>query len=133
MGAHLNSILNPPYQARPCKSLVWRRKSSGLNQLRSTERKKAGSGGKVATFTVAIVYRHDEVLCEQYDEKLTRPYFASFIRWHFADEVFTFSKNSESQLFLQDGDPRQKPDIAKKLLITFGLNHYLPQHPRAST
>lgn len=49
MGAHLNSISNPSYQARPCKSLVWRRRSSGLNQLRSTERKKAGSGGKVAT------------------------------------------------------------------------------------
>ena len=59
--------------------MVWRRRSVGLNKLRSTKRKKAVSGGKMATFIVAIAYRRNVVLCEQYVENFTVAYFASFI------------------------------------------------------
>ena len=47
----------------------------------------------MATFIVAIAYRRNVVLCEQYVENFTVAYFASFIWAHFAHEVFTLSKN----------------------------------------
>lgn len=114
-GSSFTHKTNPRDQAKSRRSMVWRKKSEGLDPLCTAKGKKAGSGGRMAHYMVCISYQKGVMLCEQYTEKLTGQYFAAFIRRHF-DEAFTNSVNPEGRLFLQDGDPRQNSKAAKDAL-----------------
>jgi transposase len=106
---------NPNDQAKSQKSMVWRKRSEGLNPNCTSKGKKAGSGGRMANFIVAIAYGKGVVLCEQYEDRFTGQYFADFIRKHFP-ATFKKSANPTRKLFLQDGDPRQNSALAKQAM-----------------
>ena len=85
-------------QAKAAISLVWKKKNEGLIKSCTSKGNKAGHGGKVTSFFVAIslgkmifcYYKHYEKL----SGKLT--------------EIFKSSCNPAGNLFIQDGDPSQK-------------------------
>ena len=52
---------NPADQARVSQSRVWRKMSEGLKRGCTSKGKKAGNGGKVAHFFVAISYKKEFV------------------------------------------------------------------------
>ena len=110
--------VNPSDQAKAPKSRVWRRKKEGLKRGCTAEGKKAGHGGKVAHFVVAISYTKGVICCEQYS-KMSGTYFSSFIHKHF-DSLFKRCINPKSKLFIQDGDPSQNSKAARVKLEACG-------------
>ena len=108
---------NPLSEARSTKTMAWRKRSEGLEL--STKGKKEGTGGKVAQFFVAISHSKGVVLCQQYEERLTGKFFASFIKENFP-QAFLKSGKPNSNLFLQDGDKCQNSVIAKEALKSSG-------------
>ena len=110
---------NPYDQARSTKSMAWRKTCEGLSSKCTSKGKKAGTGGKMVHFIVAIAYNRGVVLCEQYQDRFTGDYFANFIKEHF-NEAFSTSPNPEGKLFLQDGDPRQNSAPARKEMSEIG-------------
>ena len=110
--------VNPSDQAKAPKSRVWRRKKEGLKRRCTAKGKKAGHGGKVAHFVVAISYTKCVKCCEQYS-KMSGTYFASFIHKH-SDSLFKRSINPKSKLFIQDGDPSQNSKAARVKLEACG-------------
>ena len=105
---------NPLDQARAPKGRVWRRKSEGLKQGCLAKGRKAGTGGKVAKFMVAITYGRGVLVCERY-EKMNGNYFASFIDRNF-NSMFARSGKGSSRLWLQDGDPSQNSKAAREAM-----------------
>ena len=69
-------------QAKAPKSLVWRKKNEGLIKGCTSKRNKAGHGGKVTSFFVAISLDKGICYCKQYD-KLSGKLFAEFIESNF--------------------------------------------------
>ena len=110
--------VNPSDQAKAPKSRLWRRKKEGLKRGCTAKGKKAGHGGKVAHFVVAISYTKGVICCDQYS-KMSGTYFASFIHKHF-DSLFKRSINPKSKLFIQDGDPSQNSKAARVKLEACG-------------
>ena len=106
---------NPCDQAKSRRSMVWRKKCEGLKLGCTCKGKKAGTGGRMAHFIVAIAYRKGVMLCEQYQERFTGKCYAEFVRKHFP-RAFAESANPRGKLFLQDGDPRQNSAAAKRAL-----------------
>jgi len=108
---------NPLSEARSTKTMAWRKASEGLELF--TKGKKECTGGKVAQFFVAISHSKGVVLCQQYEERLTGNFFASFIKENFP-QAFLKSGKPNSNLFLQDGDRCQNSVIAKESLKSSG-------------
>ena len=59
--------------------MVWRKKCEGLKLGCTCKGKKAGTGGTMAHFIVAIAYRKGVMLCEQYQERFTGKCCAEFV------------------------------------------------------
>ena len=110
--------VNPSDQAKAPKSRVSRHKKEGPKQGCTAKGKKAGHGGKIAHFVVAISYTKGVICCEQYS-KMSGTYFASFIHKHF-DSLFKRSINPKSKLFIQDDDPSQNSKAARVILEACG-------------
>ena len=87
----------------------------GLKLGCTSKGNKAGTGGKMAHFIVAIACGKGVMLCEQYEERFTGKYYADFVREHFT-RAFANSANPRSKVFLQDGNPRQNSVAAKRAL-----------------
>ena len=104
---------NPKGQALCPRGRVWRKKNEGLEPGCVAKGRKEGTGGKVLKLFVAI--SHDEgVICAEAYEKLNGENFATFVRQKFK-EIFERS-NKESRLWVQDGDPSQNSERAKREL-----------------
>ena len=105
-------------QAKAPKSLVWRKKNEGLIKGCTSKENKAGHGGKVASFFVAISLGKGICYCKRY-EKLSGTMFAEFIENNFI-EIFKSSCNPAGNVFAQDGDPSQNSKAAKTALEKIG-------------
>ena len=101
-------------EARSTTTMAWRRKSEGLNPLCTTKGKRAGTGGRMAHFMVALSPGRDIVLCHQYQGRLDGKLFASIARKLFPD-VYKKTEHCEGRLFLQDECPVQ--DESQLLLL----------------
>ena len=102
---------NPQDQAMAPKAKIWRKKNEGLKF--TSKGKKAGYGGKVAHFMVAISYRKGVILCEEY-EKMNGQYMESFVERNF-ENLFELTVGDKERLFLQDGDRSQNCSKARKI------------------
>ena len=115
---HFIHKTNPMDQAKAPKSLVRRKKNEGLAKGCTSRRNKAGHGGKVASFFVAISLGKRICYCKHY-EKLSGKLFAEFIESNFL-EIFKSSCNPTGNVFVQDGDPSQNSKAAKTALGKIG-------------
>ena len=106
---------NPHDEARSTETIAWRGKSEGLNPLCTTKSKRAGTGGWMAHFMVALSPVHGVVLCRQYQCRLDGERFASMVYKLFPD-VFKKTKHCEGRLFLQDGCPVQNSAATLKAM-----------------
>ena len=106
---------NPHDEARSTETIAWRGKSEGLNPLCTTKSKRAGTGGWMAHFMVALSPVHGVVLCHQYQCRLDGERFASMVYKLFPD-VFKKTKHCEGRLFLQDGCPVQNSAATLKAM-----------------
>ena len=104
---------NPHDEARSTRTMAWRKRSEGLDALCTTKGKRAGTGGKMANFMVAIAPNRGVVLCKQYSGHSNGASFARFVRKTFPD-VYKKTEHIEGTLFLQDGCPIQNSGAAKK-------------------
>ena len=105
-------------QAKAPKSLVWRKKNEGLIKGCTSKENKAGHGGKVASFFVAISLAKGIYYCKHY-EKLSGTIFAEFIENNFID-IFKSSCNPAGNVFVLDSDPSQNSKAAKTALEKIG-------------
>ena len=112
--AHNLHKYNSNDEARSTTTMAWRRKSEGLNPLCTTKGKRAGTGGRMAHFMVALSPGRDIVLCHQYQGRLDGKLFASIARKLFPD-VYKKTEHCEGRLFLQDECPVQ--DESQLLLL----------------
>ena len=103
---------NPAGEARSSNTMQWRKRNEGLS--RTTKGKKEGTGGRTATFFVAISHGRGVVLCQQFDSVITGESFAQFVRNNFHSTFIRTMK--DSRMFLQDGDPRQNSARARALI-----------------
>ena len=115
---HFIPKTNPLDQAKAPKSLVWRKKDEGLSKGCTSKGNKAGHGGKVASFFVAISLGKGICNCKHY-EKFSVKLFAEFIENNFL-EIFKSSCNPTENVFVQDGDPSQNSKSAKTALDKIG-------------
>ena len=115
---HFIHKTNPMDQAKAPKSLVWRKKNEGLGKGCTSKGNKAGHGGKVASFFVAISLGKGICYCKHY-EKLSGKLFAEFIEDNFL-EIFKSSCNPTVNVFVQDGNPSQNSKDAKTTLHRTG-------------
>ena len=81
-------------------------------------KEKAGHGGKVASFFVAISLAKGICYCKHY-EKRSGTIFAEFIENNFI-EIFKSSCNPAGNVFVLDGDPSQNSKAAKTALEKIG-------------
>ena len=102
---HFIHKTNPMDQAKDPKCLVWRKKNEGLAKGYTSKGNKAGHGGKVTSFFVAISLGKEICYCKHY-EKLSVKLFAEFIENNFL-KIFKSSCNPTVNVFVQDGNPRQ--------------------------
>ena len=93
---------NPHDEARSTETIAWRGKSEGLNPLCTTKSKRAGTGGRMAHFMVALSPGHGVVLCYQYQCRLDGERFASMVFKLFPD-VFKKTKHCEGRLICRMG------------------------------
>ena len=115
---HFIHKTNPMDQAKAPKRLVWREKNEGLIKGCTSKENKAGHGGKVASFFVAISLVKGICYCKHY-EKLSGTIFAEFIENNFI-EIFKSSCNPAGNVFVQVGDPSQNSKAAKTALEKIG-------------
>lgn len=104
---------NPHDEARSTKTMAWRKRSEGLDALCTTKGKRAGTGGRMANFMVALAPQKGVVLCSQYMGHRNGANFAKFVRKTFPD-IYKRTEHIEGRLFLQDGCPVQNSAAAKK-------------------
>lgn len=110
---------NPKDQARSTRSMAWRKKGEGLHLFCTQKGKKAGTGGRMAHFIVAIAYGKGVICCQQYDGTITGKLFAKFIHQNF-DRMFADSADPIGKQFLQDGCPSQNSKAAKDAMDVVG-------------
>ena len=114
-------------QTKATKRLVWRKKNEGFIKGCTSKGKKAGHGGKVASFFVAISLGKGICYCKHY-KKRSGKLFAEFIESNFL-EIFKSSCNPTGNVFVQDGDPSQNPKAAKTALDKIGAGQFsIPSH-----
>ena len=106
---------HPADQATAPRGKIWRQKGEGLAPGCTAKGSKAGYNGRVAHFFVSICYGKGVISCIQYKDTLTGEMFAKFIRDNFKD-IFAKCSNPQSRIFLQDGDPRQNSQVAKRTM-----------------
>ena len=102
---------NPHDEARSTKKMAWKKKSEGLNPLYTTKGKRAGTGGWMAHFMVALSPGRGVVLCHQYQGRSDGKRFASMVCKLFQD-MYKKTEHFEGRLFLQDGCPVQNSAVA---------------------
>lgn len=106
---------NPHDEARSTRTMAWRKRSEGLDENCTAKGKKAGTGGRMAHFMVAISHGHGVVLCHQYQERMSGEKFANIITENFPS-IFEKTQQGESKLFLQDGCPVQNSAAARRAM-----------------
>jgi len=84
----------------------------------SSQRNKAGTGGKLVKMIVAISYNKGVIICKQYD-RMCGAFFKTFIDENF-ESMFQAAKKGESRLFLMDGDPSQNSARARAAMSRVG-------------
>ena len=109
---------NPYVATKAPKPHIWRKKGEGLQY--TAKGTKAGYGGKVANFMVAISFNKGVVCCEHYT-KMNGNYFEGFVNRNF--DMISQKCNHKSRIFVQDGDPSQncKPALAAIKSCNFTL------------
>ena len=130
-GTSFTHKCNPCDQAKSRRSMVWRKKCEGLKLGCTYKGKKAGTGGRMAHFIVAIAYRKGVMLCEQYQERFTGKCYAEFVRKHFP-RAFAESANPRGKLFLQMVIP-DKTLLQQNEPFTMWMQNYFRFHQEALT
>ena len=90
-------------QEKASKSWVWRKKNEGLTKGCTAKENKAGHGGKVTSFSVAISLGKWICYCKYY-KKLSGKLFAEFIEKNFI-KIFKSGCNLTGNVFVHDGGP----------------------------
>ena len=116
---HFIHKTNPMDPEKAIKRLVWRKKNEGLTKGSTSKGNKAGYGGKVTGFFVAISLGKGICYCKHY-EKFNGKLFAEFIENNFL-EIFKSSCNPTGNVFVQDVDPSQNSKAAKTALDKIGV------------
>ena len=116
---HFIRKTNPMDQEKAIKRLVWRKKNEGLTKGSTSKGNKAGYGGKVTGFFVAISLGKGICYCKHY-EKFNGKLFAEFIENNFL-EIFKSSCNPTGNVFVQDVDSSQNSKAAKTALDKIGV------------
>lgn len=117
---------NPYAETKAPKARIWRKKGEGLQY--TSKGTKAGYGGKVANFMVAISFNKGVVCCEHY-EKMNGNYFEGFVNRNF--DIISQKCKQKSKIFVQDGDPSQnsKPAITAINSCNFTLQKIPARSP----
>ena len=89
---------------------MWRKRSEGL-QVTAKESKSL-AGGKRLHLLVAISYKQEAVMVEEY-ENMTGKYFAWFVRNKFP---VLFLRKRGRKWFIIDNDPSQRSVAARKAI-----------------
>ena len=116
---HFIHKTNPMDPEKAIKRLVWRKKNEGLTKGSTSKGNKAGYGGKVTGFFVAISLGKRICYCKHY-EKFNGKLFAEFIENNFL-EIFKSSCNPTGNVFVQDVDSSQNSKAAKTALDKIGV------------
>ena len=106
-------------QAKVPKGLVWRKKNEVLIMGCSSKKNKAGHGGKVASFLIAISLSKGICYCKHY-EKLSGKLFAEFIENNFI-VICKSSFSPTGNVFVQGCDPSQNSKAATSALGKIGV------------
>ncbi len=104
---------NPHDEARSPRTMAWRKRSEGLSPLCTTKGKRAGTGGRMANFMVALSPNRGVVFCKQYFKRWNGDNFSAMVIKDFPD-VFKKTAHIRVNMFLQDGCPVQNSAKAKK-------------------
>ena len=83
-GTSFQHKFNPKNQARAAHGRGWRKPSAGLKENCTSKGAKVGSGGRVAHFIVAILYKIGTVVCQQY-ERMNGAFFTEFVKNKFPE------------------------------------------------
>ena len=110
---------NPFDEAKPTRTIAWRKKSKGLDLNCTANSSHVGSRGRVAHFLVAIAFNRGVLLCEKYHQIINGEMYAQFILEHFND-TFEKSANPKQKIFLLDGGLSQNSKKAKVALDNIG-------------
>ena len=110
---------NRKYQARAPHGREWRKPSERLKKECSSKGVKVGSGGTVAHFIMAISHKSGTGVCQHYD-RMNYKLFTEFVKNKFA-EMFNKCRNTDSKLFLQDGEPSKDCKAARKVMESYGV------------
>ena len=116
-GVSFTHKYNPQDEARCHGSKAWKKASEAFEV--TAKGKKEGTGGRMASFYVAISYEKGVVMCEQYEGHINGRLFADIVKEKFP-ETFSKSTNCKNMLFLQDGDPSQNSAVAKSAFEFIG-------------
>ena len=109
-GASFAHKQNPLDQARAPRGRIYRRRSE-------PKAVKLVLVEIPQKFIVAILYKKEVVLCEQY-ELMNGPFFSNFVAKHFREKFNRSQKNST--MFIQDGDSSQNSKLASLAIENVG-------------
>lgn len=106
----------PREHAKTLTGRVWRKRTEGLSFGCTAKGRKVGSGGRVVRVHAAVAYGHGVVLAKPY-RKLSAKRFAKFVKKEFpaAFDTCQATRNTP-RMYLQDGDPSQNSERARKEL-----------------
>ena len=104
---------NPHDEARSTRTMAWRRRSEGLDKMCTTKGKRAGTGGRMSNFMVALSPNRGVVFCEQYYRRWNGDSFSAMVKKHFPG-IYERTGHITGTLFLQDGCPVQNSAKARK-------------------
>lgn len=110
---------NPHDEARSTKTMAWRRRAEGLSGQCTTKGKRAGTGGRMSNFMVAICPNRGVVFCRQYHDRWNGDSFAKMVREEFP-AIYQSTRHIRGKAFLQDGCPVQNSAKAKKAIKDIG-------------
>ena len=113
-GASFTHKYNPQDEARCHGSKAWKKASEAFEV--TAKGKKEGTGGRMASFYVAISYEKGVVMCEQYEGHINGRLFADIVKEKFP-ETFSKSTNCKNMLFLQDGDSFYKMETQARTVL----------------
>ena len=75
--------VNPRDQSLAPRTMAWRKPRDGLSYNQTAKGSYEGSGGRTATFLVAVAYKRGVMCAEQYHGQLNGETFADFVREKF--------------------------------------------------